>query len=405
MPDAAERFLKYVTYDTQSRPDAEKIPSTDKQFALGELLVSELHEIGVSDARMDKNGYVYASIPANADNIKSIGFIAHLDTSPDMSGENVCPRIVKNFDGKPICLNDEVTLSPQEHPSLLNYVGQDIIVADGNTLLGADNKAGIAEIMAFAEKLVKSPEIKHGRICIGFTPDEEVGRGADKFDVGGFGADFAYTVDGGALGELEYENFNAAFAKIEFRGKGIHPGSAKNVMINACNVAMEFHAMLPCAERPEHTEGYEGFFHLTGMEGETESAKLRYIIRDHDKERFERKKELIESAAAFLNSRYGKGTVNVKMSDSYYNMKEKILPHMYIIDLASNAMRDAGIEPVVVPIRGGTDGARLSYMGLPCPNLCTGGHNFHGRYEYIPIPSMHKVCEILENIVKRSSLL
>jgi tripeptide aminopeptidase len=403
MPDVVERFLKYVAYDTASSYEAGKMPSTEKQFKLGEELVRELHEIGLSNARLDEFGYVYASIPANTENCKSIGFIAHMDTSPDMSGKDVKPRIVRNYDGGDIRLNEEYTLSPSEHPSLSNYIGQELIVTDGTTLLGADNKAGIAEIMALAEKLMKTPSIKHGKICIAFTPDEEVGNGAEKFDVKGFGADFAYTVDGGMLGELEYENFNAASAKVRFRGKGIHPGSAKNIMINACNTAMEFHSMLPAAERPEHTEGYEGFFHLTHIEGETEQALLKYIIRDHDAERFRRKKEQMELAAKFLNARYGEGTVTVELKDSYYNMKEKILPHMYIVDIAGKAMREAGVEPVAVPIRGGTDGARLSYMGLPCPNLCTGGHNFHGRYEYIPIQSMQKVCEILENIVRLSA--
>lgn len=405
MPDVVERFLKYVTYDTASAYETEKIPSTEKQFKLGELLVRELLEMGLSDVRMDEFGYVYASIPANTENCKSVGFIAHLDTSPDMSGKDVKPRIVRCYDGGTICLNEEFALSPSEHPSLLNYTGQDLIVTDGTTLLGADDKAGIAEIMTLAEKLVKTPEIKHGRICIAFTPDEEVGNGAEKFDVKGFGADFAYTVDGGMLGELEYENFNAANAKVRFRGKGIHPGSAKNVMINACNLAMEFHAMLPQAERPEHTEGYEGFIHLTNMEGETEQALVRYIIRDHDAERFQRKKELLKLAEQLLNARYGEGTVQAEIKDSYFNMKEMILPHMYIVDIAAEAMRDAGIEPKMVPIRGGTDGARLSFMGLPCPNLCTGGHNFHGRFEYIPVPSMQRVCEILENIVRRSAQL
>ena len=401
MSDVVERFLEYVKFDTASCPDREAIPSTETQFKLGAHLVKELLAMGIHDARMDDFGYVYASIPANIENSKSIGFISHMDTSPDMSGKGVSPRIVKNYDGETISLNDEFSLSPSEHPSLLNYIGQDIIVAGGDTLLGADDKAGVAEIMTLADRLMRNPGIRHGRICLGFTPDEEVGRGADKFDIKGFGADFAYTVDGGELGELVYENFNAAAAKVSFKGKSIHPGSAKNVMLNASNIALEFHAMLPVPERPEHTEGYEGFSHLIKMEGETEQAQLRYIIRDHDLDRFQKKKEQMRLAADFLNLRYGEATVRLEITDSYFNMKEKILPHMEIVETAAEAIRDAGVEPVTVPIRGGTDGARLSYMGLPCPNLSTGGHNFHGRYEYIPVQSMEKMCEILLNIVIR----
>ena len=323
-----------------------------------------------------------------------------MDTSPDASGKNVEPRIVKCYDGGDIKLNDSTTISPAEFPSIKRYIGQDIVVANGTTLLGADDKAGVAEIMTLVQTLMNDPTIKHGKICIAFTPDEEVGRGSDMFDVKGFGADYAYTVDGGELGEIEYENFNAASANIVVHGRGIHPGSAKDKMINSIHVANEFDAMLPSAQRPEYTENYEGFIHLTDINGDIESTHMHYIIRDHDFTKFTEKKRVMQAAADYINLRYGSGTLELAITDSYYNMKEKITPHMHLIDNVCRVMRKLGVEPIITPVRGGTDGARLSYMGLPCPNICTGGHNFHGRYEYIPVQSMEKVCDILLSIVK-----
>ncbi|NYB74459.1 peptidase T [Sedimentibacter hydroxybenzoicus DSM 7310] len=398
-----EKFLNYVKYDTQSVPDVDKIPSSEKQKDLASCLVEEMKAMGIKDARMDENGYVYGTVPKNTDkDIPVIGFIAHMDTAPDMPGNDIKPKIVYNYDGKNIVLNEEknIVMKTEMFEHLTDYIGNDLIVTDGTTLLGADDKAGIAEIMSMAEIFINNPDIEHGDIKIGFTPDEEVGNGADLFNVKGFGADFAYTVDGGKLGELEYENFNAASAKIEISGVNIHPGSAKDKMINSILIAIEFQNMLPVRETPENTDGYEGFYHLTDIHGEVEKTKLDYIIRDHNLEKFNRKKERIEKIASYLNEKYGVGTVKVKMTDSYYNMKEKISPHMHIIETAKKAMENLNIEPIIVPIRGGTDGARLSYMGLPCPNLCTGGHNFHGRYEYIPIQSMEKVVELLIEIVK-----
>ncbi len=397
---ATERFLKYVAYDTGSDPESETVPSTKKQFALANALADEMRQMGVSGVRVDEHAYVYGFLPETKAGLPALGFIAHMDTSPDFSGAHVKPRIVKNYDGKDIPLSKTDALKVERFPDLKRYIGQDIIVTDGSTLLGADDKAGVAEIMTMAEYLLAHPELKRGRISIGFTPDEEVGRGADMFDVKGFGADFAYTVDGGALGELEYENFNAANARVTAHGRGIHPGSAKDKMLNAMHVAMEFDSILPSWQRPEHTEGYEGFFHLTQMRGEIEKAMLGYIIRDHDKALFKQKKALMEQAAACINKKYGENTLMLEMKDSYYNMKEKILPHMHLIDTASDAMRALGVEPEIVPVRGGTDGARLSYMGLPCPNLCTGGHNFHGKYEFIPVQSLEKTAEILTRIVE-----
>lgn len=393
------RFLKYVSFDTVSAPGQANIPSTEKQFALAEYLLGELQTMGLSDARMSENGYVYASIPATEAGLTSLGFIAHMDTAPDCSGKDVKPRIVKDYDGTRIQLNETYYIDPEEDPELKNYIGKDIIVTDGNTLLGADDKAGIAEIMAAAERILRD-SFPHGKICIGFTPDEEVGRGAELFDVEGFGAEVAYTVDGGALGELEYENFNGASAKVVFHGRGIHPGSAKDAMVNAMNLALEFHAMLPAVMRPEHTEGYEGFFHLTGMQGDVEQASLKYIIRDHDRVKFEHKKTLMEAAAAYLRAKHGEGSIELTVKDTYYNMREKMLSHMELIDLAKEAMLRHDVTPVVKPIRGGTDGAALSYKGLPCPNLCTGGHNFHGRFEYIPVQSMEKMADILVEIAR-----
>jgi tripeptide aminopeptidase len=396
-----ERFLNYVKIDTQSVPEAEKIPSSEKQKDLGRLLVEEMISIGIKDAYMDENGYVYGTVKGNTD-APVIGFIAHMDTSPDMSGTNVKPRIIYDYDGGDIVLNEEkhIVMETTVFEHLMKYTGQDLIVTDGATLLGADDKAGIAEIMSMAEYFINAPHIKHGTIKIGFTPDEEVGQGAELFNIEKFGADYAYTVDGGEIGELEYENFNAACAKVTINGVNIHPGTAKNKMKNSILIAMEFQKMLPVYETPENTEGYEGFSLLNEMSGNVEKTLLEYIIRDHNIDKFNIKKERFKKNADYLNEKYGQGAVELKLEDSYFNMKEKILPHMHIIENAIKAMENIGIEPKVVPIRGGTDGARLSYMGLPCPNLCTGGHNFHGKYEYIPIQSMEKVVELLIEIAK-----
>jgi len=381
-----ERFLNYVKIDTQSVHDAKKIPSSEKQKDLGRLLVEEMISIGIEDAYMDENGYVYGTVKGNTD-APVIGFIAHMDTSPDMPGSGVKPKIIYNYDGSDIMLNDEkqIVMKTEMFEHLSKYIDQDLIVTDGTTLLGADDKAGIAEIMSMAEYLINNPQIKHGTIKIGFTPDEEVGQGAELFNIEKFGADYAYTVDGGEIGELEYENFNAASAKVTINGVNIHPGTAKNKMKNSILIGMEFHNMLPVYETPENTEGYEGFSLLTDMSGNVEKTLLEYIIRDHDIAKFNIKKERFQKIADYLNEKYGQGTIELKLEDSYFNMKEKILPHMHIVENAIRAMENVGIEPKVVPIRGGTDGARLSYMGLPCPNLCTGGHNFHGRYEYITV--------------------
>lgn len=399
-----EKFLNYITFDTQSVDDADCFPSSEKQKVLALALVEEMKNIGIADACMDDFGYVYGTIPGNTDksDIPTIGFIAHMDTSPDMPGNNVKARIVKNYDGKDIVLNKEknIVMKTEIFEHLLNYVGQDLIVTDGTTLLGADDKAGIAEIMSLAEFLITNPEIKHGAIKIGFTPDEEVGSGADHFNVEKFGADFAYTVDGGKLGEIEYENFNAASAKVTINGTNIHPGSAKNKMVNSILIAMEFQQMLPVFENPANTENYEGFNHLCDICGSVEETKLSYIIRDHDMNKFQAKKDRFIKIADYLNEKYGDNTVIVELKDSYFNMKEMVLPHIHIVETAEKAMNELNIKPEILPIRGGTDGARLSYMGLPCPNLCTGGHNYHGRYEYIPIQSMEKVVDILIKIVQ-----
>lgn len=400
----SERLLKYVTFDTTSDENApeDRCPSTDKQKILAKALVEEMKALGIGDAEMDKNGYVYGTLPANCDEkVSVIGLIAHMDTSPSAKGADIKARIVQNYDGGDILLNAErkIVMSPAEFESLADYKGKDLIVTDGTTLLGADDKAGVAEILTAIERLNRDG-VKHGKIVVAFTPDEEIGRGADKFDVERFGADFAYTVDGGKLGEIEYENFNAAAAVVTVNGVNIHPGDAKNRMKNAQLMAMEFNFMLPPNEIPACTEGYEGFHHLCHMEGDEENAVLRYIIRDHDMDKFKEKKDRFEKVAGYLNEKYGENTVELDMQDSYYNMKEKIEPHMHIIDRAQKAMRDAGVEPKIVAIRGGTDGARLSFMGLPCPNLSTGGHNFHGRFEYIPVQSMDCMVEVLINIVK-----
>lgn len=399
-----ERFLNYVAVDTESVPDQEQIPSSEKQFHLAKKLEQELREMGASDVRLDEHCYVYAKIPSNVEkDTHAVGFIAHMDTSPAISGANVKPRMIKEYDGTDIVLNSDsnVVLSVKSFPDLLKYKGQDLIVTDGTTLLGADDKAGVAEIMTMAEYLLSHPEVEHGDILIAFTPDEEVGNGATLFDVEGFGADVAYTVDGGELGELEYENFNGASLKVHVNGRGIHTGSAKGQMRNALLAAMEYHSLLPVFENPMYTEGYEGFYHLDGMSGDVENADMEYIIRDHDREKFEAKKELALKAAEFLNAKYGEGTIQATVTDSYYNMKEKIEPYMYLIDYAKEEMEQLGITPIVSPIRGGTDGARLSYKGLPCPNLCTGGHNFHGKYEYICVQSMEKITELLIRLAVR----
>ena len=382
-----ERFLKYVSFGTNSDENSSDCPSTQSQLVLGEYLVSELKQMGLSQVGIDENGYVYGVIPASEgrENDPKIGFVAHMDTSPAVSGDNINPRVVK-YTGGDIILNNNVSIKESDFPCVSKYAGQDLIVTDGTTLLGADDKAGIAEIFTACDYLINHPEISHGRIAVCITPDEEIGRGADRFDLERFGCDWAYTVDGGELGEIEYENFNAASAKITFRGVNIHPGSAKNKMKNASLIAAKFISMLPEAETPAHTEGYEGFYHLCGMEGDETEAKAVLIIRDHSREKFETRKNFVS---------YGDGTVTAEISDSYYNMKEKILPHMYIVDNAVSAMKANGVEPIIVPIRGGTDGARLSYEGLPCPNLSTGGVNFHSIHEFIPVPSMEKMVSVI----------
>ena len=410
MSDVTERFLRYVSFDTQSEESSMSTPSTDRQLDLARALLRELRDMGASNARMDEYGYVYAAIPANRPELEkapALGFIAHMDTAPAMSGRHVKPRIVEAYDGGDIVLNRElgITMRRADFPCLGECVGQDLIVTDGTTLLGADDKAGIAEIMAMAARLLSNPGIPRGPVCIAFTPDEEIGRGADHFDVTGFGAAAAYTVDGGPIGELEYENFNAASGAVSIKGVSIHPGDAKGRMRNAILLGMEFQSLLPAAEAPMYTEGYEGFFHLDHFTGDVENARMEYIIRDHDRERFEGRKRLFQAAASYLNTKYGGGTLEASVKDSYYNMKEQIKPHMYLIEMASEAMKDAGIEPRVVPIRGGTDGARLSYMGLPCPNLSTGGYHYHGKFEYIPAQSMEKMTDVLVGIVKRAAAI
>lgn len=405
MEKVTDRFLRYVQIDTQSDEEGTGTPTTEKQHELARLLVEELTKMGAEEITYDKEHcYVYASIPATEGMEKKpvMGFISHMDTSPAVSGANVRPRIITAYDGEDIVLNSGlgIVMKTADFPELKEYQGKSLIVTDGTTLLGADDKAGVAEIMTMAEYLLSHRDVPHGKLRIGFTPDEEVGAGADHFDVELFSADCAYTVDGGKLGELEYENFNAAGARVTFHGRSVHPGDAKNKMKNALLTAMEFQGMLPVSENPMYTEKYEGFYHLDALNGDIERAVADYIIRDHSREKFEQKKTLFEKAGAFLNEKYGEGTVEIELKDSYYNMKEIIEDHMELIDHAMEAMREAGVEPVVVPIRGGTDGARLSYMGLPCPNLCTGGHNFHGRFEYICIESMEAVVRILLNLAR-----
>ena len=400
--NVVDRFLQYVKFDTQSDELTNLWPSTPGQMEFAQHLEKELQAMGLEDITLDDNGYLMATLPANIETpVPTVGFIAHLDTSPDMSGRHVTPRIVKNYEGGDITLNaeKEIVLSPREFPELDSYRGQDLIVTDGNTLLGADDKAGIAEIISAVDYLMKHPEIKHGKIRIAFNPDEEIGQGAHKFDVEEFGADFAYTMDGGEIGELEYENFNAAVAKVTFTGRNVHPGYAKHKMINSIRIANQFTSMLPRWETPEHTEGYEGFYHLISIEGNVEKTVVTYIIRDHDRDRFERRKKELEHLVRKINNEFPNSTA-IEIKDQYYNMREKIEPVMYIIDIAEDAMRIAGVEPHVVPIRGGTDGAQLSYKGMPCPNIFAGGLNFHGRYEFIPIPSMEKATQVIVEIAR-----
>lgn len=397
-----ERFLKYVSFDTQSDESSTTFPSTEKQKVLLNFLADEMRALGLTEVEMDSYGYVMGTIPATAgcEDKPVIGFISHVDTSPDMSGKDIKPQIIEHYDGRDIRLNDAVTMRVADFPELSFFKGHTLITTDGTTLLGADDKAGVAEIMTMAEYLLAHPEIKHGKIRIGFTPDEEVGRGVDYFDVARFGARYAYTVDGGFEGELEYENFNAASALFEVQGENIHPGSAKDKMLNALRVVCEADALLPEAQRPEHTEGYEGFFHLASISGSVEKAEAYYIIRDHDRAKFEQKKAFAQQVADFLNLKYGEGTVKLTLKDQYYNMREMVEPHPELIARAEEAMRMAGVVPMVKPIRGGTDGARLSYMGLPCPNLFTGGMNFHGKYEYASLDTMKRALQTLINLAQ-----
>ena len=401
MEKVLDRFLRYVSVDTQSNEESESQPSAEKELNLLRMLRDELQALGV-EATLDEYGYVMGSIPSNIEaKVPAIGFIAHVDTAPDASGADIKPQIINEYDGGDIPLKGVpgLALKPSEFPEMLHYVGQTLITTDGTTLLGADDKAGVAEIMDMAASFLLNPERPHGEIRIAFTPDEEIGRGTDAFDVARFGADFAYTVDGGALGEIEYENFNAASTVVTVQGSSIHPGSAKGRMLNACLVLMEFQGMLPAFQNPAFTEGYEGFYHLDSLRGDVEQAVAEYLVRDHDRAAFERKKEFMQECAALLNRKYGEGTIKVEITDSYYNMKEKILPHMHLVEHARRAMEAVGVRPEIIPVRGGTDGARLSFMGLPCPNLCAGGHNFHGKYEYVPVRSLEKISAILQEIV------
>lgn len=399
-----ERFLNYVVVETTSDPYAESFPSTKSQLDFGHTLMEEMKELGLTDVTQDEYGYVFGTIPSTVPDYKGkiLGLIAHMDTAPAASGKNIKPRVIKNYDGAEIVLNAEkkIVMKPEDFPSLKQYVGQDLVVTDGLTLLGGDDKAGVAEIMTAAEYLINHPEIPHGPIRVGFTPDEEVGQGADYFDVKKFGADFAYTVDGGECGELEYENFNAASVFVEFTGLSIHPGSAKNKMINALLLAMEFQGMMPEAQKPEHTEGREGFIHLESLEGSVEHASSEYIVRDHDFDLFKKKKEYMQRAADYMNVKYGEGTVSLRMEDSYYNMRQQIEPYYFLIENVLKVYEKLDIEPKIQPIRGGTDGSRLSFMGLPCPNLGTGGHNFHGHFEYVCVQSIEKCVQVLIELVK-----
>jgi len=402
MDRIVERFIKYIGIDTKSDENSNTCPSTKGQLELGAILVEELKELGLEDAKQDEHGYIYATLKSNIDKkVPTIGFISHLDTSPDLDGKCVNPNIFI-YEGGDIKLNEQYSIREKEFPYLKELVGKELITTDGTTLLGADDKAGIAAIMDAMEYLINHPEIKHGDIKIGFTPDEEIGRGADKFDVEGFNADFAYTVDGGPVGELEYENFNAASVKIEIQGQNVHPGTAKGIMVNSLRVAMEIENMLPVNEKPEYTEGYEGFYLLDDINGSVDYTTMNYIIRDHSMEKFQQKKSHIKKIVDFLNDKYG-NIITIEIEDSYYNMREKIEPHMEIVELAKKSMIDLGIEPNIKPIRGGTDGARLSYMGLPCPNLFTGGYNFHGRYEFIPVESMKLASQLIVKIIENNA--
>ncbi|HPT75133.1 MAG TPA: peptidase T [Defluviitaleaceae bacterium] len=403
MTNVAERFLKYVKFPTSSNESSPTCPSTKNQLEFAKYLISECQTIGLEEVELDENGYVMATLPSNTDkDVETLGFIAHMDTSPDMSGENIQPKMIKNYNGEDIVLNEEknIILSPKVFPNLKKYTGHTLITTDGNTLLGADDKAGIAEILTAMEYLIAYPEIKHGKIRIAFTPDEEIGRGADLFDVQKFAADFAYTIDGGLLGELQYENFNAAYCKITINGQNVHPGTAKEKMKNAVRIGTELANLFPNEEIPEKTDGYEGFFHLNSFNGNVEKAELTYLIRDFDMTHFKQRKEFIEDTVRMMNERYGQGTIHLDLRDQYYNMKERLESKMDIVNRAFNAMKAVGIEPVVRPIRGGTDGARLSFMGLPCPNLFTGGDNFHGKYEYISVEAMEKAVEVIVKIAE-----
>ncbi len=397
-----ERFLKYVSFDTQSQEDVEAFPSTEKQKVLLSFLADEMRSLGMTDVSMDRYGYVMGTIPASEglEQAPVIGFIAHVDTSPDMSGKEIHPRVVEDYDGGDLQLNGQLQMKVEEFPELKLFKGHTLIHTDGTTLLGADDKAGVAEIMTAAEYLMTHPEVRHGKIRVGFTPDEEVGRGVDFFDVKAFGADFAYTVDGGYEGELEYENFNAASAKIAIQGRNVHPGYAKNKMINSIDVATELNTMLGANARPQYTEGYEGFFHCTGISGTVEKAELSYIIRDHDAEKFEQKKVWMWTIVDLLNKKYGAGVLSLAIRDQYFNMRKMVEPHPQVIDKAVRAMEQASVKPIIRPIRGGTDGARLSFMGLPCPNLFTGGMNFHGKFEYVSLDTMHKAMQVILNLAQ-----
>lgn len=402
-----ERFLKYIQIPTTSDEESPTCPSTPNQRVLGQLLVDELLSLGLTDASMDANGYVFATLASNTEkDVPVIGFISHLDTAPDMTTVGISPRIIENYDGGTIQLDDDgrIFLTPTDFPALAQYVGNDLIVTDGATLLGADDKAGVAEIMTAVEHLIANPQIPHGTIKIGFTPDEEIGRGADYFDVARFGADYAYTMDGGELGELEYESFNAANIKLTIKGRNVHPGYAKDRMINSMEIAQELHGMLPREQKPQFTTGYEGFFHQTMISGSVDETKTAYILRDHDRVLFEGRKSLFSDIVTFINKKYGDGTVSMQMDDMYFNMGEKIEPVFFVVDIAKEAMLELGIEPIIKPIRGGTDGSRLSFMGLPCPNIFAGGHNFHGRHEFIPVQSMEKAVRVIVRIAEKYAL-
>lgn len=408
MERVVDKFLRYVRFDTRSSEESDRIPTTEKQLKLAEQLSEELNDIGLTDVSLDKNGYVMASIEGNIDGkVPCLGFISHMDTSPEISGSNVNPKIIENYDGKDIVLNekDNIVLKTEDFPEIERYKGKTLITTDGNTLLGADDKAGIAEIMAAAEYIIRHPEIQHGDIKIAFTPDEEVGQGADHFDIKKFNAQFAYTVDGGEIGELEFENFNAASAEIKIGGRNVHPGSAKGKMINSMLVASEFMDMLPADETPETTEGYQGFYHIVSIKGGVEQTRLSYIIRDFDRDNFEKRKKFIQNCGEIICKKYGRNIVKINVEDQYSNMREKIEPVKYIVDIAAEAMNMADVEPKISAIRGGTDGARLSFEGLPTPNIFTGGHNFHGRYEYIPVFAMEKAIEVIVNIIKLTAKL